>query len=159
MFKINYIIVDEYMEDILEFVNSDDADVIGQIELCFNDKKVSFMDEKVRFLDLSLLQWMKALNKILFLLQEHSTVNFWIPESNGIWIVFERKHRELKVSKIRSSTVVKRNDCISIENLSYDKIEWEEMILTNQFYEQVTNKIKVLNGKLASSHHFDILLK
>lgn len=107
MFLINYGILDEEKNKILKLKNikefdSDISDIMGQIELIFNNSKEGFIDKDIPYSGEFLIAWFNRLNSVVIQLKIDTFAAMKLPDSDNVWLEFKVDNEKVLVSETRA---------------------------------------------------------
>ena len=107
MFLINYGILDEEKNKILKLKNikefdSDISDIMGQIELIFNNSKEGFVDKDIPYSGEFLIAWFNRLNSVVIQLKIDTFTAMELPDSDNVWLEFKVDNEKVLVSETRA---------------------------------------------------------
>lgn len=166
MFLINYEILEEERNRIMQLNNLmefqlDMNNVMGQIELIFNNTKEGFIDKDIPFSGEFLITWFNRLNDVLIQLKESSFVEMELPDSDSIWFEFKLKNEEVLVSEIKAEKEMHIEKFIVNEPKKRIELFWQESISKDELFNTIldtTNNfmkdILAINELLAESKEF-----
>lgn len=165
MFLINYGILDEEKNRILKLKNikefdSNISEIMGQIELIFNNSKEGFVDNDIPYSGEFLITWFNRLNSVLIQLKTDSFVAMELPDSDNIWLEFKVDNEKVLVSKTRAEKTnidkfvvnlpKRRKELFWCESISKDELVDTIIDTTGSFIKDILS----INELLSESKEF-----
>lgn len=142
MFLINYEIPDEEKNRILKLDNiiefeEDVNDVMGQIQLTFNNTKEGFVDKNIPYNGEFLIAWFKRLNDAIIQLKDSSFVAIEQPDSDNIWLEFKLNNNEVLIRQIKAEKEININKFVVNLPKKRKVLFWCESILKDELFNTI----------------------
>lgn len=169
MFRIDFEILEREKERLSGVKNSREFEeelnnVLGQMEVTFNDRAIGSMDNDDTFYGDYLLTWFQEFNEVIVELEESRFVTMMIPDGPNVWLEFEESDNMLKVNKIQAGRKIRVGKNVLTEPKVREKFYWTETISKDEFVSQVIShtgkfmlQITTLNEILSRSREVMIL--
>lgn len=144
MFFLNYVIDKEQKNELKKINNlkeftSDLGEIVGRIQLSFNNQVEGILDEEIPNIEELLTIWFQRLNEVIIYCKMYKFAIMKVPDSYDIWLEFQVFNDTINVKQVRDAQ--KDIKCF-VENKSIhtQEVFWEETIETEVFYQCIVNK-------------------